>query len=336
MVTVIEKNINEIKVGERFRKDIGDLSELKRSIAQLGLLQPLVILTDGSLVAGYRRLEALKQLGMNKAPCYIAMRLNDAIDAMIAELDENTCRKAFEPSEAGRLYSELSKKAKAENKENKIQNLIQYKTMEAATRATTTEQVHLPSSVEKMDSFLNQNENAIKEEGNRPTESPSEKAAKITGLSESSVKRAKKVVESGDESIIKEMDKTGNINKAYNKVKEKEKKEVEPEKEESDNDLEDGFILLEQRHLYPNLWNYNIDAFLENNMIVMKAQHGIYGYLGEMMVKYPTRFKCDIETDSGIDTYFGFGNIPYMQSMNKSIDELISFLEDRYGKQIEI
>lgn len=55
--------ISEIKVKNRFRKDLGDLTSLKESIASVGLLQPIVIDEEGNLIAGERRLRAFIELG---------------------------------------------------------------------------------------------------------------------------------------------------------------------------------------------------------------------------------------------------------------------------------
>ena len=48
-----------------------DLKELKASIAQHGLIMPLAIAKDGSLLDGHRRLVCLKALGWTAVPCVI-------------------------------------------------------------------------------------------------------------------------------------------------------------------------------------------------------------------------------------------------------------------------
>ena len=55
--------ISEIKVKNRVRKDLGDIESLVRSIQENGLLQPVVISSDNVLIAGERRLTAMKRLG---------------------------------------------------------------------------------------------------------------------------------------------------------------------------------------------------------------------------------------------------------------------------------
>lgn len=92
--------ISEIMVGPRVRRDMGDLDALAASIADVGLLQPIVVKPDGTLVAGQRRLEACKRLGWDDVPVHVVCTASDALKALKAERDENTCRKDFTPSEA--------------------------------------------------------------------------------------------------------------------------------------------------------------------------------------------------------------------------------------------
>jgi ParB family chromosome partitioning protein len=79
---------------------MGDLDALAASIADVGLLQPIVVKPDGTLVAGQRRLEACKRLGWDDVPVHVVCTASDALKALKAERDENTCRKDFTPSEA--------------------------------------------------------------------------------------------------------------------------------------------------------------------------------------------------------------------------------------------
>lgn len=91
--------LHEIKVRDRARTDLGDLTDLMASIEELGLLQPIVITEDHELIAGGRRLEACRKLGMTDIEVTIAEHLTDAVDLLKAEQDENTCRKDMTVSE---------------------------------------------------------------------------------------------------------------------------------------------------------------------------------------------------------------------------------------------
>ncbi len=94
--------IEDIHVGERDRSDFGDVQELADSIASVGLLHPVVVTSDGTLVAGGRRLAAVELLGWSEVPVTVAANITDAETALRAEQDENTCRKALTPVEAAR------------------------------------------------------------------------------------------------------------------------------------------------------------------------------------------------------------------------------------------
>ena len=64
--------IADIRIGERHRKDLGDLSGLAESIKSEGLLQPIGITPDHVLVFGERRLRAVRDiLGMTDIECRI-------------------------------------------------------------------------------------------------------------------------------------------------------------------------------------------------------------------------------------------------------------------------
>lgn len=93
-------DINHVRVGDRHRKDFGDLDALASSIRDVGLLGPIVVDADNNLVAGHRRLEACRKLGWPNVPVRRVRQISDAVSALKAERDENTCRKDFTPSEA--------------------------------------------------------------------------------------------------------------------------------------------------------------------------------------------------------------------------------------------
>jgi len=100
-------NVKEIKVGKRFRKDMGDLTALMASIEELGLLQPIGVNADHKLLFGERRLRAVEKLGWETVECKVIKNLDEAILALKAERDENTCRKDFWPTEAVEIGARL-------------------------------------------------------------------------------------------------------------------------------------------------------------------------------------------------------------------------------------
>jgi N6-adenosine-specific RNA methylase IME4 len=88
--------VARILVGERFRRDMGDIDSLAASMASdLGLLQSIGVTPDGTLLWGERRLRAAQQLGWTDIPVRIVN-----IDSIRAEHAENTVRKDFTLSEA--------------------------------------------------------------------------------------------------------------------------------------------------------------------------------------------------------------------------------------------
>jgi ParB/RepB/Spo0J family partition protein len=88
--------ISRIKVGERHRRDMGDVAGLATSMGEIGLLQPIVVRPDGRLIAGERRLQAATLLGWTKIPVNVV-----DLDAVVrGEFAENAIRKDFTLSEA--------------------------------------------------------------------------------------------------------------------------------------------------------------------------------------------------------------------------------------------
>ena len=105
--------IASIIIGERLRLDMGDVADFARSVEERGLIQPIVIRPDGRLVAGARRLEALRLLGQTEIPVTIKDGADDEL--VLDELAENVARKGFTPSEidAARLKIEALERARA-------------------------------------------------------------------------------------------------------------------------------------------------------------------------------------------------------------------------------
>lgn len=94
-MTTASMDIDRIEVGFRYRKDLGDLRTLSESIAEVGLLHPVVVTPAGRLIAGQRRLEACRQLGWTDVPVTVV----DLYQAARGEAHENFVRKDLLPSE---------------------------------------------------------------------------------------------------------------------------------------------------------------------------------------------------------------------------------------------
>ena len=91
-----EMRIDTIRIGERHRKQLGDIEALAQSIADVGLLHPVVVTPDGMLIAGQRRLAAVRLLGWADVPVTVV----DLADVVLGERAENIARLDFTPTEA--------------------------------------------------------------------------------------------------------------------------------------------------------------------------------------------------------------------------------------------
>lgn len=112
--------LSNIRIENRLRPlNDAKVAELAASIAAIGLLQPIGVRPDGTLVYGYHRLEACKRLGWTEIPAVI-VDMGD-LHAELAEIDENLIRSeltVLEQSEhigrRKRIYEQLYPHAKPE------------------------------------------------------------------------------------------------------------------------------------------------------------------------------------------------------------------------------
>jgi DNA methylase/ParB/Sulfiredoxin domain len=108
--------ISSIDVGDRHRRHMGDIAALAESIADIGLLHPIVIRPDGVLIAGERRLRAFRHLKRTM----ISATVIDTDRVLRGEYAENFFRKTFAPSEIVAIAKALLEDAKASAKERMI------------------------------------------------------------------------------------------------------------------------------------------------------------------------------------------------------------------------
>ena len=94
--------ISEIKINPG-RRDTQqrNVEELARSIAAVGLMNPITITQDNTLIAGLHRLEAVKLLGWTEIECVVSEA--DGLQAELAEIDENFVRAGLSHRELGDL-----------------------------------------------------------------------------------------------------------------------------------------------------------------------------------------------------------------------------------------
>ena len=99
--------LDELVIHDRLRTDLGDLDGLVTSIALVGLLQPLVVTSGNELIAGRRRLEALRTLG------YPTVEVRDigelsTVDRLRAELASDSESKPLNAIEHARAIVRLA------------------------------------------------------------------------------------------------------------------------------------------------------------------------------------------------------------------------------------
>jgi ParB family chromosome partitioning protein len=95
--------VGSISLKDRVRGDLGDLADLMESLRERGLINPITIEPDGSLIAGARRLEAVKRLGWTEVPVHV-WKAETASELLAVEIEENTCRAKLTLTEAERAW----------------------------------------------------------------------------------------------------------------------------------------------------------------------------------------------------------------------------------------
>ena len=94
--------ISEIKINSGRRPlNLDGINELAQSISEIGLLNPITIDQEHTLVAGLHRLEAVKKLGWTEIECNVCPL--DALQTELAEIDENVVRTELSVIEYGEL-----------------------------------------------------------------------------------------------------------------------------------------------------------------------------------------------------------------------------------------
>lgn len=98
------RKTSKITVKDRIRQDLGDLAPLMESLKERGLINPITIRADGTLIAGERRLEAARRLGWQEIEVHVWRSQADTEELFYVEREENTCRKALKPTEAELMW----------------------------------------------------------------------------------------------------------------------------------------------------------------------------------------------------------------------------------------
>ncbi|WP_200170771.1 ParB/RepB/Spo0J family partition protein [Tomitella cavernea] len=97
------------------RSEVTVDADLVRSIAAVGVMQPLIVVSDGvrdggpkyRIIAGHRRLQAAIKAGLTAVPCIVRGDLDDAPEQIVAMLAENKDRTDLTVSEEAGAYQAL-------------------------------------------------------------------------------------------------------------------------------------------------------------------------------------------------------------------------------------
>ncbi|MDA1185378.1 MAG: ParB/RepB/Spo0J family partition protein [Acidobacteria bacterium] len=95
------------------RQVMGDLSELIASIAEKGIIEPLVVRQRGNryqIIAGERRYHAAAQAGLSEIP--VVLRAADDVEVMELALIENLQRKDLTPFEEAEALQQLAQRCR--------------------------------------------------------------------------------------------------------------------------------------------------------------------------------------------------------------------------------
>lgn len=190
-------NIGKVTVGKRIRKDYGDITSLADDIEDRGLINPPVVTPDYELIAGERRLRALKKLDYKQIEVRV-MSVEDYEHQLKIEISENEERKEF-------TYSER----------------MDY--------AQQLERIEEKKSKDRQTSKLKQNKDSVMDHGPQRKGSTRDIVGEASGFgSGRTYARAKYIYENADDETIKQVDEgKKSIRKAHDDLREQKKsKEV--------------------------------------------------------------------------------------------------------------
>jgi ParB-like chromosome segregation protein Spo0J len=182
--------ISEIKIGNRARKDMGDIAGLAASITDVGLLHPVVISKTDELIAGERRIRAYELLGKTE----IQVTVIDLAEIVRGEHAENEQRKDFTLTEAVAIKRAVEPMLAAE----------------AKARKTAGTNQHSEPSAKLADGSKGDTRDNV---------------AKATGKKRTTLAKAEEVIEAGEAepekfaALVEEMNHTGKVDGAYKQLK---------------------------------------------------------------------------------------------------------------------
>jgi ParB family chromosome partitioning protein len=116
-VLVVEVPLSAIRLGRGRPLSEKHVEQLMSSMAEVGLLEPVIVGKDYSLIAGYHRFKAAQRLGWETIQAVTFE--GDAIDAQIATIDENLIRRELTVAERSELLAERKRLYEEKHPETK-------------------------------------------------------------------------------------------------------------------------------------------------------------------------------------------------------------------------
>lgn len=201
-------DIEGIIIGKRHRTNLGDMEGLKRSISEIGLLQPIVVKKGtNELVAGFRRLNALKELGVTDLAEGIYINFIDIGSIVRGEHDENICRQDFTISEKVAIFEAMKDEQKRLGILRQIMPANEAKSLDTVTGPHNPEEEDHPGSKKTVHDNV----------------SARSHAARAVGLHYNTLRKASEIVSAARKDpgrydhLVKEMDMSGKVEPIFQK-----------------------------------------------------------------------------------------------------------------------
>ena len=100
---VSHAKLSEIQLNSEYLRVETDVTSLKKSIENVGLIHPVTINKDNELLAGARRFQAVRELGWDEIPVQVVDR--DVLVQELISIDENLVRTPLAKLELERLLN---------------------------------------------------------------------------------------------------------------------------------------------------------------------------------------------------------------------------------------
>lgn len=223
------------------RSEFGDMYRLAESMAEVGLLHPVVVRAPGprrpkhELIAGARRIRAAEMLGWTAIAARV-LNLDD-LAAIRAQDQENVVRKDWAPSEQVAI-AEAIERVQAREAKRRVKKGQAKPGEKVGSKASNNSSQ--PTESTKSSDFA---ETAVTTGCHQESGRSAAKAASDVGMSEFTYRHAKEVVEAAKEDpetfgpIQEEMDRTGKVDPAWKATREKKRNAEKPEKPLLDKNL---------------------------------------------------------------------------------------------------